>query len=85
MDMDMVNIFQNLAFPVAVCVVLFAVLIFFVKKSIEMFREVIARIAEERKEHLEHLKTTNVELTKVIQENTSAFNRFSGILEKLIK
>ena len=83
--MDVVNIFQNLAFPVAVCVVLFCVLIFFVKKSVEMIREVINRITEERKEHLEHLKSTNIELTKVIQENTSAFNRFSSILNKLIK
>ena len=83
--MDFVNIFQNLAFPVAVCVVLFAVLIYFFKKIIEIIREAIKQVTAERQEHLEHLKTVNVELTKVIQENTSAFNRFSSILNKLIK
>lgn len=83
--MDVVNIFQNLAFPVAVCVVLFAVLIYFFKKIIEIIREAIKQVTAERQEHLEHLKTVNVELTKVIQENTAAFNRFSTILNKLIK
>lgn len=83
--MDIVNIFQNLAFPVAVCCVLFAVLIYFFKKIIEIIREAIKQVTAERQEHLEHLKTVNVELTKVIQENTSAFNRFSSILNKLIK
>ena len=83
--MDVVNIFQNLAFPVAVCVVLFCVLIYFFKKIIEIIRESIKQVTAERREHLEHLKTVNVELTKVIQENTSAFNRFSSILNKLIK
>ncbi|MBP5369774.1 MAG: hypothetical protein J6Z01_15125 [Bacteroidales bacterium] len=83
--MDVVNIFQNLAFPVAVCCVLFAVLIYFFKKIIEIIREAIKQVTAERQEHLEHLKTVNVELTKVIQENTSAFNRFSSILNKLIK
>lgn len=83
--MDIVNIFQNLAFPVAVCCVLFCVLIYFFKKIIEIIREAIKQVTAERQEHLEHLKTVNVELTKVIQENTSAFNRFSSILNKLIK
>lgn len=83
--MDVVNIFQNLAFPVAVCCVLFAVLIYFFKKIIEIIREAIKQVTAERQEHLEHLKTVNVELTKVIQENTAAFNRFSTILNKLIK
>ena len=83
--MDVVNIFQNLAFPVAVCCVLFAVLIYFFKKIIEIIREAIMQVTAERKEHLEHLKSVNVELTKVIQENTAAFNRFSSILNKLIK
>ena len=83
--MDVVNIFQNLAFPVAVCCVLFAVLIYFFKKIIEIIREAIMQVTAERKEHLEHLKYVNVELTKVIQENTAAFNRFSSILNKLIK
>ena len=83
--MDVVNIFQNLAFPVAVCVVLFCVLIYFFKKIIEIIREAIKQVTDERQEHLEHLKTVNVELTKVIAENTAAFNRFSTILNKLIK
>lgn len=83
--MDVVNIFQNLAFPVAVCVVLFCVLIYFFKKIIEIIREAIKQVTAERQEHLEHLKTVNVELTKVIAENTAAFNRFSTILNKLIK
>lgn len=83
--MDIVNIFQNLAFPVAVCCVLFAVLIYFFKKIIEIIREAIKQVTAERQEHLEHLKTVNVELTKVIAENTAAFNRFSTILNKLIK
>ena len=83
--MDTLEIFQNLGFPIAVCAVLFMVLSFFIKKSIELIHEYHNESIEERKSHITHLQTINSELAKIIQDNTTALNKFSGILNKLIK
>lgn len=71
MEETFLNIFQQLAFPVAVSVVLFVVVFYLIKEN-----------KQQQKEFIQNLQQTNKDLVSVISENTKAINRFSTLIIK---
>lgn len=80
---EITSIFESLAFPVAVCVILFCILFFFVKKALGMLTEILKGNEERQKEYVDYLKSSNAELVSVVKKNTEAIVKFSFILEKI--
>ena len=83
--MDYIDIFQNLAFPVAVCCVLFGIMVYFGKKSIGIITDMMKRSETERQAYTDYLQRSNAELVSTIKENTQAFRRFSKVLCQISK
>ena len=79
------ELFQNLGFPIAVCVVLFTIIIFFFKKVMAVLEQIMHNIDSERKAHIDYLQQTNKELAAIISKNSDALNRFSGLMALLSK
>ncbi|MBR2105246.1 MAG: hypothetical protein IJ933_08225 [Bacteroidales bacterium] len=90
MEIDIVNIFQTLAYPVAVSAVLFYVLWRIGKQTIESINHREQEYTKIQQQHIAYMQAQNVELMGAIKENTltfreliSALNRFSKVLENL--
>lgn len=99
MEADFINIFQSLAYPVAVSVLLFAAIGYFSKKLLEDMKQREVENIKLRDKFIEYLQDTQKQLTTVINENAIAYkenavafketsmaiNKFSIILEKIEK
>ena len=90
MEIDFINIFQTLAYPVAVSAVLFYVLWRIGKQTIESINHREQEYTKIQLQHIAYMQAQNVELMGAIKENTltfreliSALNRFSKVLENL--
>lgn len=70
--MDFLSIFENIAFPIAVSVLLFWFLYQIVKKEIRQNDNAMSLIAEANKKHIEDLQEQNIRLSNIISENTKA-------------
>lgn len=70
--MDFLNLFQNIAFPIAVSVLLFWFLYQIVKKEICQNDSAMSLISEANKKHIEDLQAQNERLSNIITENTKA-------------
>lgn len=81
----LLDIFERLAFPVAVSVTLFAILIFFVKRALGMISTILKENEEKSKEYIEHLKSSNARLVSVVEENTDIIKKFSYLLEQYMR
>lgn len=75
------NIFQNLAFPVAVCIVLFYVCFLTIKKENTQNEEFIKQALKTQEQHTNYLQNQNARLATIIKENTKAFNMLCTLLE----
>ena len=80
-----VSVFQNLAYPVAVSVILFVAMGWFGKKIFEYIRKHEEENNKLRDQYIAYLQKANAELIGVVKENTVAFNSFSIVLEKIEK
>ena len=92
----MLEVFQSLAYPVAVSVILFAAMGFFAKRMLEDMRKRDEENIKLRDQYVAFLQMSNVELTGALKENATAskenaealkqnamaLNRFSASLEK---
>ena len=85
MEETFINVFQSLAYPVAVSVILFAAMGWFGKKALEYINKNNEESLKLRDKYIEYLQFANTELVGAIKENSTAFNRFSEVLEKLEK
>ncbi len=90
MEIDFINIFQTLAYPVAVSAVLFYVLWRIGKQTIESINHREQEYTKIQQQHIAYMQAQNLELMGAIKENTltfreliSALNRFSKVLENL--
>ena len=90
MELDFINIFQSLAYPVAVSAVLFYVLWRIGKQTIENINQREQEYTKIQQQHIAYMQAQNLELMGAIKENTltfreliSALNRFSKVLENL--
>lgn len=78
---ETVGIFQNLAYPIAVSVVLFVCIAWFGRKMLDIFK---TRESDNNKlvtKYLEHLETANTTLSKALSDNADALLKFSKVLE----
>lgn len=82
------TIFQNTAFPVAVCVVLFYVCYYFVKSELKQNENAMQIVKDANDKHLNYLQAQNERLTQIIAEctkalndNTKAFNELISVLD----
>ena len=66
---SVINIFQSLAFPVAVCVVLFGIVFYLIKEN-----------KKQQQEYIEFIQKSNQNLIQALAENTKAYNRFSSLM-----
>lgn len=80
---EITSIFEQLAFPVAVCVILFVILFFFIKKALGMLTEILKGNEQKQADYVDYLKTSNAKLIAVIEKNTEAIQKFSYVLEKI--
>ncbi len=85
---EFTNIFQNTAFPVAVCIVLFYVLYYFVKSELKQNDNAMNIVKDANEKHLNYLQSQNERLTQIISEctkalndNTKAFNDLIAVLD----
>lgn len=76
-----IDVFQNLAYPIAVSAILFFSIISFIKSFLKEIRERDRNNEQLRNEYISYLQKCNSELASSIKENTEALNRFSKILE----
>ncbi len=90
MELDFINIFQSLAYPVAVSAVLFYVLWRIGKQTIESINHREQEYTKIQQQHIAYMQAQNLELMGAIKENSltfreliSALNRFSKVLENL--
>lgn len=83
--MDFVNIFQSLAFPVAVCVVLFIAFGYFAKKIMVNMEKREDQSIKLRDQFIASLQQSNATLTEAVTKNAAAFDRLSEVLEKIEK
>lgn len=96
METDILNIFQSLAFPVAINVVLFIFIWRFGKKLLDENKLRYDQMEKRSNDFVVYLQTANIEQTAAIKEsaaaakenaaalkeNAQALNRFSLMLEK---
>ena len=79
----MIETFQNFAFPVAVCIVLFYTCFFIVKRELKQNDDAARLISEANEKHARYLQEQNKELTAIIAANTKAFNALIDVLNEL--
>ena len=79
------NIFQNLAFPIAVSAVLFVGGFYFAKKMLQEMHEREQSNLKLRDQYIAYLQMANTELIGAIKENSTAFNNFSQTLDEFKK
>jgi len=77
---ETVSVFQNLAYPVAVSVILFIAFGIFARKIMNEMHEREEANNKLRDQYIDYLQKSNAELTSAIRENATAFNRFSETL-----
>ena len=80
---DFSTLFTNLAFPAAIATVLIFYGVKMVKKMQSMVENTVKANEEMKNEYVEHLKTANVKLVLVVEENTKTIQKFSLLLEQL--
>ncbi|MBQ3658315.1 MAG: hypothetical protein II956_15975 [Bacteroidales bacterium] len=90
METEFVSIFQSLAYPVAVSVILFLAIAFCSKKMLEDYHKRDDEAAKLREQYIQYLQMNHIELTAAVRESSSAIkeitqaiNRFSMVLEKI--
>ncbi len=86
--METLEIFQSLGFPVAICCVLYSIMIYFFKRFLAVFQGMITANEKKEEDNRKYLQENNQELCKIIALNTQALNRFSylmGVLSKELK
>lgn len=83
--MDFINLFQNIAFPIAVSVLLFWFLYQIVKKEISQNDTAMELISEANKKHIEDLQAQNLRLANIISENTKALSENTEVFKTLME
>jgi hypothetical protein len=89
METDILNIFQSLAFPVAINVVLFVFIWWFGRRIMDDNKQRYEQLEKRSNEYIQFLQTAHIEQTAAakenaaaLKENAQALNRFSVVLEK---
>lgn len=88
--MEILPFFEKLGFPIAVCAVLFGVILYGLKNALQMLRDYLKASQEQSKiqqeqedKRTEQLISIIKEQSSVITANTTAMNNFSLTIGKL--
>lgn len=82
---DIVNIFQNFAFPVAACIVLFYFAVIIIKRELKQNEDTQKEVNAANERFTNYLQQQNEKLTNIIQDNTQAYKKLVEILEDIKK
>ena len=82
---DLVNIFQNFAFPVAACIVLFYFAVIIIKRELKQNEDTQKEVNAANERFTSYLQQQNEKLTSIIQDNTQAYKKLVDILEDIKK
>lgn len=82
---DIVNIFQNFAFPVAACIVLFYFAVIIIKRELKQNEDTQKEVNAANERFTSYLQQQNEKLTSIIQDNTQAYKKLVDILEDIKK
>lgn len=82
---DLVNIFQNFAFPVAACIVLFYFAVIIIKRELKQNEDTQKEVNAANERFTTYLQQQNEKLTNIIQDNTQAYKKLVDILEDIKK
>ena len=77
---EYLGLFQNLAFPVAMCVVLLVAIGIFTKKLLALVESMMNKHDEERKKIFDYMRTANAEQNAIIKENTETNKKVVSLL-----
>ncbi len=80
---DIVNIFQNFAFPVAACIVLFYFAVIIIKRELKQNEATQKEVNLANERFTNYLQQQNEKLTNIIQDNTQAYKKLVDILEDI--
>jgi len=90
--MNFLEIFEKLAFPVAVSVSLMAILVYILNRSIHFLRQHIEKNEEQQTKFIEYLQHSNIQLRTIIEQqneiiknNTSVMMSFTRVVAHLKK
>ena len=83
--MDFLDLFENIAFPIAVSVLLFWFLYQIVKREISQNDSAMSLISEANKKHIEDLQSQNLRLSNIIAENTKALSENTQVFKALME
>ena len=83
--MDFISVFENIAFPIAVSVLLFWFLYQIVKREISQNDSAMSIISEANKKHIEDLQSQNLRLSNIIAENTKALAENTQVFKSLME
>lgn len=83
--MDFLDLFENIAFPIAVSVLLFWFLYQIVKREISQNDSAMSIISEANKKHIEDLQSQNLRLSNIIAENTKALSENTQVFKALME
>ncbi len=78
---ELSGLFQNLAFPIAVCIVLFYVCFLTIKKENNQNEEFIKQALKTQEQHTNYLQNQNTRLASIIEDNTQAFKQLCCLLD----
>lgn len=80
---DFVNIFQNFAFPIAACVVLFYFAVMMIKRELKQNEETQKEVNAANERFTNYLQQQNEKLTNIIQDNTQAYKKLVDVLDDI--
>lgn len=83
--MDFLDLFENIAFPIAVSVLLFWFLYQIVKREISQNDSAMSIISEANKQHIADLQAQNLRLSNIIAENTKALSENTQVFKALME
>lgn len=78
--MEVLPFFEKLGFPIAVCAVLFGLIVYFTKQSLIVVREYLKTAQEQAQKQQDFMVSVIKEDSQIIAACTAALNNFSVTL-----
>lgn len=78
---DLVNIFQNFAFPVASCIVLFWFAVLIIKRELRQNEATQKEVTAANERFTNYLQNQNIQFSNIVAENTRVYKTLIKILE----
>lgn len=80
---DIVNVFQNFAYPTAISIILIVSIAYIFKRELKQNEESDKAINQANQNFISYLQAQNERLTNIIQNNTIAYNKLVDVLDDI--